>query len=125
MTVASKERLGPFGVWMSVPATVPLDELLAVARGVEELGYGAFWYAETPRTREALVQASLLLAATERIVVATGITSIYSRDAIAARAGAAALEEAHPGRFLLGLGVSHAPAVESRGHDYGKPVATM
>jgi probable F420-dependent oxidoreductase len=125
MATSLKDRLGSVGVWMNVPAAMPLAQLRDAARAVEELGYGAFWYAETPLTREALVQASLMLAATERLVFATGITSIYSRDAIALHAGAAAIEEAFPGRFVVGLGVSHAPAVESRGHDYGRPVATM
>ena len=125
MAASLKQRLGPVGVWMNVPARVPLEELRDAARAVEELGYGAFWYAETPFTREALVQASLLLEATEGLTFATGITSVYSRDAIALHAGAAALEEAHPGRFVVGLGVSHAPAVEGRGHDYGRPLATM
>ena len=125
MSATAGERLGPVGVWMNVAATVPLGELLAAARAVEELGYGAFWYAETPNTREALVQAALLLGATERLAIATGITSVYSRDAIALHAGVATLEEAHPGRFVLGVGVSHAPAVQGRGHDYGKPIATM
>jgi probable F420-dependent oxidoreductase len=125
MSATARERLGTVGVWMNVPATVPLAGLLAAARAVEELGYGAFWYAETPSTREALVQAALLLGATERVAIATGITSVYSRDAIALHAGGAALEEAHPGRFVLGMGVSHAPAVQGRGHDYGKPLATM
>ena len=125
MATSLKDRLGSVGVWMNVPAAMPLAQLRDAARAVEELGYGAFWYAETPLTREALVQASLMLAATERLVFATGITSIYSRDAIALHAGAAAIEEAFPGRFVVGLGVSHAPAVESRGHDYGRPVGTM
>jgi probable F420-dependent oxidoreductase len=122
---ALKERLGPVGVWMRLGADTPLDEIVGTARTVEALGYGALWYAETPTTREALVQAALLLGATEQLVLATGITSIYSRDAIALQAGADALEEAYPGRFVAGLGVSHAPAVRSRGHDYGKPVASM
>ena len=125
MTAALKDRLGPVGVWMNVPAAVPVSQLEGTALAVEELGYGAFWYAETPFTREALVQAALLLGATERLVFATGITSVYSRDPIALHAGAAALEEAFPRRFVVGLGVSHAPAVESRGHDYGRPLATM
>ncbi len=125
MTASLKERLGPVGAWVRGPGSEPLGELLDAARAVEALGYGAFWYPETPTTREALVQAALLLGATDRIAVATGITSVYSRDSIALHAGAAALEEAHPGRFVLGLGVSHAPAVQSRGHDYGKPVSTM
>ncbi|MEA2167362.1 MAG: hypothetical protein QOF76_662 [Solirubrobacteraceae bacterium] len=122
---ALKDRLGPVGVWMNQPADVPLRQLRDTVKAVEDLGYGAFWYAETPRTREALVQAGLLLSATETIQIATGITSVYSRDAIALHAGAATLEEAYPGRFVLGIGVSHAPAVQSRGHAYGKPVSTM
>jgi probable F420-dependent oxidoreductase len=41
-------------------------------------------------------------------------------------AGQKTLVEAYPGRFLLGLGVSHIPLVEQvRGHSYGKPVASM
>jgi probable F420-dependent oxidoreductase len=125
MSATVTERLGGVGVWMSIPATRPLDEVRGLVRAVEELGFGAFWFGEGPTTREALVQASLLLAATERITVATGITSIYSRDATALDAGSAALEEAFPGRFVVGLGVSHAPMVAPRGHDYGKPLATM
>jgi probable F420-dependent oxidoreductase len=120
-----RDRLGPLGVWVNWPATVPLDSILAAAREIEGLGYGALWFAETPLTREAFVQAALLLGATDRLVIATGITGVYSRDAIAMHAGAAALEEAYPGRFVLGIGVSHAPSVQARGHDYGRPLATM
>jgi probable F420-dependent oxidoreductase len=59
-------------------------------------------------------------------VVATGIASIYARDANAMAAAQRTLAEQSGGRFLLGLGVSHAPMVEGvRGHEYGKPVATM
>ena len=62
--------------------------------------------------REALTNAGLLLARTSRIVVATGIANIYARDAMAMAAAQKTLAEAYPGRFLLGLGVSHAPLVE-------------
>jgi probable F420-dependent oxidoreductase len=119
------QLLGPVGAWANWPAQVPIDDLLEAARTIESLGFAALWLAETPLTREAFVQAALLLGATERLIVATGITSIYSRDAIAMHAGAAALEEAFPGRFVLGMGVSHQPVVQRRGHDYGRPVATM
>ncbi len=36
-----------------------------------------------------------------------------------------ALGEAHGGRFVLGLGVSHAPLVTVRGHDYTAPLRVM
>jgi len=73
-----------------------------------------------------LSNAGLLLAATKRMVIATGIANIYARDAVAMASGQKTLAEAYPDRFLLGLGVSHIPLVEKlRGHRYEKPVATM
>jgi probable F420-dependent oxidoreductase len=39
--------------------------------------------------------------------------------------GARALGEAYPGRYVLGIGVSHAPSVQMRGGDYGNPLAQM
>ena len=76
--------------------------------------------------RESLTHAALLLGATSRIVIATGIANIYARDPVTTTAGQNTLAEAYPGRFLLGLGVSHIPLVEQiRGHSYGKPLASM
>jgi len=95
------------------------------AAELEQLGFGAIWFGEA-RGREALTQASLLLAATKQIVIATGIANIYARDPFAMAAGQKTLAEAYPSRFLLGLGVSHIPLVEKlRGHRYEKPVSTM
>ena len=92
---------------------------------MEDLGYGALWFGEAAG-REALTNAGMLLAGTRRLVIATGIANIYARDAVAMAAGQKTLAEAYLNRFLLGLGVSHAPLVEQlRGHRYEKPVATM
>jgi probable F420-dependent oxidoreductase len=72
------------------------------------------------------VHAGLLLSGTSRIAVATGIASIYARDAMAMKQAQQTLTEAFPDRFVLGLGVSHAPMVEGmRGHAYKKPVPAM
>src|SRR5439155_1362075 len=68
---------------------------------------------------------SFLLAATRRIPVATGIANIWARDAMAMAAGQKTLAEAWPGRFLLGIGVSHAPIVGMRGHGYDRPLTFM
>jgi probable F420-dependent oxidoreductase len=76
-------------------------------------------------TKEAFTQAATLLSWTKRAVVATGILNIYAHDPMAAANGARTLADAYPGRFLLGLGVSHAPSVAERGHDYTRPLATM
>ena len=120
-----KERVGRTGVWLSSLSSVSADEERRVAREIEQLGYRTLWVGETPDGREALTHAALLLSATTGLVVATGIANIYGRDATSAANGAATLAEAWPGRFVLGLGVSHIPLVVSRGHDYGKPLAAM
>jgi alkanesulfonate monooxygenase SsuD/methylene tetrahydromethanopterin reductase-like flavin-dependent oxidoreductase (luciferase family) len=76
--------------------------------------------------REAFTLASLILSASGRLVAATGIANIYGRDPHTAAAAANTLAEAHPGRFVLGLGVSHQLLVSDlRGHTYGPPLAAM
>jgi probable F420-dependent oxidoreductase len=60
------------------------------------------------------------------MIIATGIANIYARDTVTMAAAQKTLVEAYPGRFILGLGVSHIPLVEQiRGHSYGPPVASM
>jgi probable F420-dependent oxidoreductase len=120
-----RDRTGRVGVWLGPLGLAPAEvEREAISR-IEELGYGAAWFGEAPTNREALSHAALLLGASERIVIATGIANIWARDAAAAINGANTLNEAYRERFLLGLGVSHAPAVEFRGHDYSKPLTAM
>jgi probable F420-dependent oxidoreductase len=95
------------------------------ARRVEGWGYGALWIPEA-YGRNALVHSSWLLANTERLTVATGIVNIYARDPTAMVAAQQTLAEQSGGRFLLGMGVSHAPLVEGlRGHVYEKPIEKM
>lgn len=91
---------------------------------MEQLGYSTLWYGESIG-REAFAHGAILLAATNRIVVASGIANIWARDPQAMATGARALAEAWPNRFILGIGVSHAPMVERRGHQYERPVASM
>ncbi|OHV31361.1 LLM class F420-dependent oxidoreductase [Pseudofrankia sp. EUN1h] len=111
MVSETRRRLGRFGVWVA-PFTL-LGTSAAVQRTqfarIERLGYGSLWSGETPPVapvsgREAFAQHGLMLAATERIVVGTGIANISVRAATAMHTGAATLAEAYPGRFTLGLG---------------------
>jgi probable F420-dependent oxidoreductase len=104
---------------------LPAPEERAAVQELEQLGYGTIWFSEGGDSRESMAHAALLLAWTERVVVATSITSIWSRDAAAAATGARTLQEAYPGRFVLGLGVSHPRHVELRGHRYEQPLAAM
>jgi probable F420-dependent oxidoreductase len=123
--VNARERLGRVGVWWGALGLEPAAVERDAAAAVEALGYGALWYSETPVNKEAFAHAAILLGATQRIVVASGIANIYARDPAAAVNGAGALGEAFGDRFLLGIGVSHAPSVAMRGHDYGKPLTAM
>jgi probable F420-dependent oxidoreductase len=116
--------LGPIGVFSWGVVTQPAAEVRAAVKAIEDMGYGAIWFPES-RGREAFTAASLVLEATERIIVATGIASIWARDPMATAFGAIGLTEAHPGRFILGLGVSHAPSVTRRGHRYDQPLLRM
>ncbi|MGG2458870.1 LLM class F420-dependent oxidoreductase [Streptomyces sp. RGM 3693] len=118
-------RLGRVGVWHGGLGRVSAATGRQFAAEVEQLGYGALWFGEAQATKEAFAHAGLLLAATERLTVATGIANIWGRDATAMNAGAHTLAEAYDGRFLLGLGASHAPQVNVRGHAYAKPLAAM
>ena len=120
---AARRRLGRVGVW-GLGLRSANDERGAVAE-IERLGYGAVWFGEGAANKEAFVHAAILLAATSRMVVATGIANIYARDATAMNNAAQALGDAYPGRFLLGMGVSHQPMVQTRGHVYQSPVTTM
>lgn len=117
--------LGEVGIWTSQFDFQPAAKLRKAAADLEKLGFGAIWFPESVG-REAFTHAALILGATKRIVVATGIANIYGRDPVTAAAAQKSLAEAYPGRFVLGLGVSHIPLVEEvRGHTYGKPVAAM
>lgn len=117
--------IGKIGVWLGALGMAPAAVAREAAAEIDELGYGALWFGEGHANKEAFSHAAILLAATRRIVVANGIASIWARDATATAAGACTLGEAYPGRYLLGLGVSHPPLVEPRGHVYERPVARM
>lgn len=122
---ALRDRLGPVGVWLASIGGTSADVERETAREIEALGYPALWFGEAPNNKEALAHAGILLAATSDLVVATGIANIWVRDAMAMRQGGEALAEAYPGRFVLGMGVSHAPIVDLRGHAYGRPLSAM
>ena len=116
-------NLGRIGIWFHTDA-LSSREAVELARRIEDLGYAAFWFGEG-FGRDPLVHAAFLLSQTSKLVIATGIASIYSRDAVAMVGGSHALAEQSDGRFLLGLGVSMAPLVEPRGHRFGPPLQSM
>ena len=116
-------NLGRVGAWTNAPLLLPPREARALVEEIDSLGYLALWFPEG--AGEAFSNAALMLAWSERLVVATGIANIWARDPTAMARGAKILGAAYSARFLLGIGVSHAPTIARRGHEYGKPVATM
>lgn len=127
MTPAPRARIdfpARIGVWWASD-NWPMPAAQQVAREIEELGYGSLFMPEVVG-KECLTQSAAFLAATQRLVVGTGIANVYVRVPSAAESGARTLTALYPGRFVLGLGVSHGPLVQhGLGATYGKPLATM
>ena len=115
---------GKMGVWYGADKLNPTEWKRFVS-SVESLGYSALWYSES-RGFESMSFGSFLLSISSKIKIGSSIASIYARDAAASRNGMRTLNAISNDRYILGLGVSHAPMVEGmRGHSYGKPLSTM
>lgn len=118
-------NIGKVGIWYGGIDALPTPQAQETAQLVEELGYGALWVAEAVG-RDPFVSSAVLLSATKSLALATGIANIYARDPMTMAAGQKTLAEAFPGRFLLGLGVSHGHLVAGiRKHDYSRPYSYM
>jgi probable F420-dependent oxidoreductase len=98
--------------------------ILDAAVTLEELGYCRLWFSAgfgenvPARFRD-------LLDGTKRIGIAPGILSIWHSSPSEVAAFTEDAERDHPGRFLLGLGASHAALIEGKGTDYRKPYSKM
>ncbi|OHU99959.1 LLM class F420-dependent oxidoreductase [Mycobacterium talmoniae] len=94
-----KPELGSYGVW----TMGPIRPEQAVE--IERLGYGTVWVGGSPAADLAFVEP--ILEATSTLQVATGIVNIWSAQAQPVAESYHRIEEAHPGRFLLGVGAGH------------------
>lgn len=114
--------LGRVGIW-SRHLWAERAQALEVAAELDELGYGALWYPNGPAMFE---RAKDLLDATSSAVVATGIASIWTHSPAAAAKAHHEITHAHPARFMLGLGVSHAHLVDrDQPGRYSRPLTRM
>lgn len=103
------QQFGRIGIWSAAlgsPDPARRTEITQASAELEELGYGTLWIGGSP----ALEQVEPALAATSRVTVGTSILSIWQHQAADVAAGHARLNSEHGGRFVLGLGVSHAEA---------------
>ena len=117
-------NLDKTGVWFFTDGQSARDAA-DFAQRIESLGYSALWIPET-LGRNPFAHAAYLFTETTNLVIATGIANIYHRHPGMTLQSQKTLAEQSGGRFLLGIGVSHAPLVAGgRGLEYKKPVATM
>jgi probable F420-dependent oxidoreductase len=108
--VSLKPDLGRFGVWLPTRSITP-----ELAAKIEALGFGAVWIGGSPDADLAWVDP--VLTQTTSLQLATGIVNIWSAPAPAVAESFHRIESAHPGRFLLGIGVGHREHTE----EYLKP----
>lgn len=101
MVNGSKPDLGTFG-------SFGLRVTPQQAQDIEALGYGAVWVGGSPPAELDWVEP--LLATTTTLQVATGIVNIWTAAAGPVAESFHRIEAAHPGRFLLGIGVGHPEA---------------
>jgi probable F420-dependent oxidoreductase len=100
------------------------NQIAGFVRKLEALGYGSFWFPEA-FGRDPFALAAHILSVTDRLVVGTGIANVWKREPIAMIGAARTIAELFPDRFILGIGISHAPMMAQLGITYAKPVAYM
>jgi probable F420-dependent oxidoreductase len=117
--------IGRVGLWTFLLDDHPTPRVRDLAQEIEDMGWPTLWRPESTG-RDALISSSVLLDATSRLNVASGIAQIYARHPVTTAAAQKTLFEAHEGRFLLGLGVAHASSVEGiRKLEYRTPYSDM
>lgn len=117
--------IGTIGIWQGIFDRHPAGAVREAVAKLDDMGWPCIWIPETVG-RDPFVAAALILEQTNQINVATGIASIWARDALTTANAANTLNEAYSNRFLLGLGVSHQVLTQGvRKHDYSKPYSKM
>ncbi|CAA0134729.1 Putative coenzyme F420-dependent oxidoreductase [Mycolicibacterium vanbaalenii] len=115
-------KLSGIGLWSSQLRYGNPAEAAEAAAELDELGFTALWIPDVGGP--VLDSVDNLLSATEKTVIATGILNLWMHDPAEVAARYASLTDTHGERFLLGIGVSHAPLIDSKEPGlYRKPLA--
>lgn len=115
-------NLSGVGLWSSQLRYGNPEEAAEAAAELDGLGYTALWIPDVGGP--VLDSVDNLLSATEKTTIATGILNLWMHEPAEVAARYAALTEAHGERFLLGIGCSHAPLIDSQEPGrYRKPLA--
>src|SRR5439155_4761988 len=114
--------LSGVGVWSNQLRYGDAGEAADAAAELEELGFTALWIPDIGGPLFDSVDN--LLGSTKQTVVATGILNLWMHEPSDVAARYASLTKTHGERFLLGIGVSHAPLIDSKEPGrYRKPLA--
>jgi 5,10-methylenetetrahydromethanopterin reductase len=101
------------------------SKLVPVARALEANGFDTVWNSEDYFLTGGVSGAAVVLGATERLKVGTGVLSVYARHPALTAMETATLTSAYPGRFRLGLGTGVLAWLDQQGLPHGKPLAAM
>jgi probable F420-dependent oxidoreductase len=110
--------LGPLGACLRDHEASP-----ELAVEIEKAGYGTVWLIGSPPAD--LARTEQLLAATDRLVVGTGVVNMWTADANTLAASYHRIVARFPDRFLLGVGVGHREAVADYASPYDTTVAYL
>ncbi|WP_326672530.1 TIGR03620 family F420-dependent LLM class oxidoreductase [Streptomyces canus] len=125
---STRQRLGRVGIYLDTRLGGPLPpaevQRHMLAR-IEELGYGSAWTNEAIGGKDVFAQLGIWLAATERIVVGSGIANMWARPGRTMHGAAAVLADGYPGRFVLGIGTGKADQAAAVGLRYDRPLAQL
>jgi probable F420-dependent oxidoreductase len=122
---AARARLGRVGVWTFAFDALPAAAVREAVADVERMGYPALWVPEGGTSREVFAHLSLLLSATERITVCSGIANVTARHPEAMAGGVRTLADAFGERVVLGIGIGHQSTADRRGQGWTDPVGRM
>jgi probable F420-dependent oxidoreductase len=114
--------LSGVGIWSSQLRYGNPDEAAEAAAELDELGFTALWIPDVGGP--VLDSVDHLLASTKRAVIATGILNLWMHEPSDVASRYASLTNSHGERFLLGIGCSHAPLIDTKEPGrYRKPLA--
>lgn len=112
------------GIWSAPLRYGDQGEAAEAAAELEELGFGTLWIPDVGGP--VFDSVGNLLSATRQTVIATGILNLWMHTPADVAAAYASLTEAHGDRFLLGIGVSHAPLIDAGDPGrYRRPLRAM
>ena len=107
----------PLAISISPFSGLPYRDFAALAREAEDAGFDGVFVPEGPN--DVMLCCYAIAKATSRVAIGSWIANIYFREPVLCAASAEMIQSESGGRFILGLGVSHRPALDGLGIEMG------